>query len=71
MVTRPAIERKHLQAVNRDESLTITAPNANTVSTMTLKADGCCCPLQGGSQRRAQWLVEESGGESRLSKGFK
>lgn len=35
-----AIEREQLQAVYRDGLLTVTAPNANKVSTVTVKVEG-------------------------------
>ena len=35
-----AIEREQLQAVYRDGLLTVTAPKANTVSTVTVKVEG-------------------------------
>jgi hypothetical protein len=35
-----AIERKQLQVVYRDGLLTVTAPKANTVSTVTVKVEG-------------------------------
>lgn len=35
-----AIEREQLQAVYRDGLLTVTAPKANKVSTVTVKVEG-------------------------------
>ena len=35
-----AIEREQLQAVYRDGLLSVTAPKANTVSTVTVKVEG-------------------------------